>query len=818
MKNFKKKSFKGSNPFLPDEKDLPNFLLNPKSNLAAKTKLKQANLKGYIDLSNTRLDNIPEEVFKPNTSVDGINWWLNVDISKIDASNNNLCENNFDNDGIHDFRNIPFVKILNLSSNKFNFIPMSIFYLKNLVFFDISNNSISMIDENLFANLDSLRNLNLSGNKLKVIPSTIKYMNNLQELNFSKNEICIIPNESIFLKYLKKLNLGWNKIQFIQPNFFNNLVSLEELYFNNNLLTNNINNINSYPAFDSILNLKILDISNNQYQDYIIFRNLPNLEILNISYNKLNNIAGLNLCDKLYEINCSYNLFKEIPDDFISIKNLRSLNIKGNDLNNLPILICLMDNLSELNIEGNPMKQNPNLKYANIQQIKQYFLAKLSETDINNIPENLKNNYLRKINNNNNYNSNKIGNSNIQINRNSPIFNFIKNNSELIITNSELIEIPIDEIHQNIPEHFLTSINLSGNNIERGLENFGNILYLLKSVKSINLAKNNIKYFPINILTLPLLEELNLSRNFLSYFPSENINQMNTLNITQSLEILNLSNNKLEELPFVINFFKNLKILDLTCNKIKDLNYLQNIKLEKLEKFLIDDNQISEIPQNTLFKSIPNVETFTISNNNLRDIPTDLFLLIFLENINFYGNYIRKIHNEYLLNANKIKDYLKKYHVYTNEQKYFELEQLEKLNQKKILKEKERLSKISPNYNSSAIENYFNSNFNNNDIFGKRRIIGDVFGSSNNNNLNNINNNNNYINKKRNNNNNENQINKNVNELLNINKPKRSLEEINKEIYEIESEMQSPGIQPHIKASLKKKFIGLIRERANLNN
>ena len=37
-------------------------------------------------------------------------------------------------------------------------------------------------------------------------------------------------------------------------------------------------------------------------------------------------------------------------------------------------------------------------------------------------------------------------------------------------------------------------------------------------------------------------------------------------------------------------------------------------------------------------------------------------------------------------------------------------------------------------------------------------------------------------------------------------------------VYEIESEMQSPGIQPHIKASLKKKFIGLIRERANLNN
>ena len=84
------------------------------------------------------------------------------------------------------------------------------------------------------------------------------------------------------------------------------------------------------------------------------------------------------------------------------------------------------------------------------------------------------------------------------------------------------------------------------------------------------------------------------------------------------------------------------------------------MRFENLEKFLIDDNQISSIPENTLFRTIPNVQTFTISNNYLRDIPTDLFLLIFLENINFYGNYIKKIHNEYLLNANNLKNYLKK--------------------------------------------------------------------------------------------------------------------------------------------------------------
>ena len=172
-------------------------------------------------------------------------------------------------------------------------------------------------------------------------------------------------------------------------------------------------------------------------------------------------------------------------------------------------------------------------------------------------------------------------------------------------------------------------------------------------------------------------------------------------------------------------------------------------------------------------------------------------MLVFLEHINFYGNYIRKIQNEYLLNSENLKNYLKKYHVYTDEQKYFELEQNEKLRQRKLMKEKERLSKISPNYNSSGIQNYFNSNFNQNN-FNRRKIVNDIFGTSNNN-LNN-NNTNNFNLKKNKNKNLDNIENKsgNINEIFNLNKTKRSLEDINREIYEIESEMQSPGLQPHI--------------------
>ena len=813
MKNFRKTNKsnmpKNSNPFLPDENDLPDFLLHPTSDKAAKTKLKQANIKGFIDISNTKLESMPEEIFKQNVPIDRVNWWLNVDLTKIDASNNNLSEKAFD-DGVHDFRYIPYVKILSLANNKFNKIPMSIYYLQNLIFFDMSGNMITNLDENLLGNLSRLINLNFSNNKIQHIPSSIMNIINLQELNLDKNELQNIPNELINLKYLKKLNLGWNKLQIIQPNFFNNFFSLEELYCNNNIISN-VQYSNNYSAFDSIPNLKILDLSYNQLQTFSFFNSNPNLEKLNLSNNKLQYISGMSLCPKLFQIDCSNNNFKQFPNDFLFMNSLRSLNLKDNELNALPSLIYLMDNLAELNIKGNPLRQLPNLKNANIQQIKQCLQSKISDEDIQNMPENLKYIYIKKKQlNNNNIKTNNI-------NRNSPIYNYIKNDSELVITNCDLIEIPFNKIQQNIPENYLTSINLSGNQIENGLENFNYILPLLNRLKTINLSKNNIKYFPLVILNIPTLEELYLSRNLLHNFPSEPINQNNISYISQSLTLLELSNNKIELFPIILGFFKNLKILNLTCNNIKDISCISNMRFEKLEKFLIDDNHISFIPENILFKVMPNVETFTISNNNLRDIPTDLFLLVFLENINFYGNYIKKIHNEYLLNAYNLKSYLKKFHVYTDEQKYFELEQEEKLRQRKIEKENKRLSKISPNYNSSNIENYFNSNFNENN-FHKRKIVNDIFGTSNNNN--NFNNNNIYNknkNKKNKNNNDNINNNVNINEQFNLNKPKRSLDIINQEISEVESQMQSPGIQPHIKANLKKKFISLIRERANLD-
>ena len=783
--------FRNNNLFLSDENDdMKYYLLHQTINKAIESKLKQSHIKGYIDLSNIGLDSIPKEIFKLNHSFDGIKWWTNVDFTKIDLSYNNLSEK-----CSHDFRSIPHARVLYLISNKFNSIPLYIYYLKDLVFLDMSNNRLTYIEDNFCWSLSGLKTLNFSGNFIKYIPRSIRYMRHLQELNLSKNEITSIPNEFMYLKYLKKFDVSWNKIQIIDPHIFNNLSYLEELYCNDNLLTN-IENINNYRVFDSILNLRILDLSHNQYQDFLTFSQLYKLEKLNVSYNRLRNIFGLDICEHLTEIDCSNNIFKEVPYCFLLLKNLHTLYLQWNELNTLPSLLCLMDNLSVLRIEGNPLKDFPSLKYADTFQIKQLLRFKLSEKDVYSIPQNLKYNYF-----------NKLNDVSFSVYKKFPyihksISNYIKNDSELIVKNFGLTEIPFDSIRYNMPENFLTAINFSENRIDKGLDKFRSIIHLLQNVRLIDLSRNNIRYFPIILLSLPFLEELYLSKNLLSFFPAKSIVDNNPTNITVSLLVLDLSDNQLEEFPIIIEFFKKLKSLNLSGNNIRKMDCLLYMRLEYLERFFIDNNRIEAVPKNVLFRAMPNVQSFTMANNYLTDIPSDITLLVFLVNIDFTGNYITKIPFECLINAERLKNYLKQDHVYSDEQKLFESKQENKLRRSwEYFKDGERMFKTGPNYHSRRINEYINNNFRNYDGINKswystnyydRIPLFNYYKNSGNY----------YINTYK--------------RKYRTDSYERDLADINDDIYTVESIMKNKRLDPYCKANLKKKFINLIMERADL--
>ncbi len=172
-----------------------------------------------------------------------------------------------------------YLQSLNLIENKIQIIHMGMFKCKHipnkclslLNKLDLSHNSISRILPNGFTGLGaSLRKLFLSSNKISIIePTTFESMNQLEELNLSDNEFETIKVEYFKeLSKLKILDLSFNKIKKIEKDSLKELKRLEEVMLQHNLLVE---------------------------LDTQLFRGLNKLEIIYLYYNKLNN----NLDNKL---------------------------------------------------------------------------------------------------------------------------------------------------------------------------------------------------------------------------------------------------------------------------------------------------------------------------------------------------------------------------------------------------------------------------------------------------------------------------------------------------------------------------------------
>ncbi|KAK9889261.1 hypothetical protein WA026_004537 [Henosepilachna vigintioctopunctata] len=152
---------------------------------------------------------------------------------------------------------------------------------------DLSHNQISQIDENAFqyTNLLKLKFLNISFNKL--------------------GQISIFAFDG--LNELVALDLSYNAIKYIVPNWFNSMKHLENLYLRGNNLGDMIN-IQKY-AFNSN-SLKLLDLSKSFIYNLApnIFK-LPNLEYLDLSENQLLSLS---------------------PKVITHLKNLKQLKITNN--------------------------------------------------------------------------------------------------------------------------------------------------------------------------------------------------------------------------------------------------------------------------------------------------------------------------------------------------------------------------------------------------------------------------------------------------------------------------------------------------------
>ena len=787
-----------NDPFGSNKKKLEKLQETPKqkTNKIILTKLKQARQTGTIDISNLKLEIIPKEVFDPNVDLEGINWWEMVDINKLDASNNLLSENSF-NDEEYNLSLMSYLVSLRFSNNKFNLIPQGIYQLSNLKLLDMSGNNINEIDGNLIKGLSSLVELDLSKNKIRYIPNNIQFLTFLEVLRISNNQLLEIPEELGVLTRLKKLFLNENSLQFLPRNLFSKMVGLEEIYLYKNQLEDICDSSSS--IFDNMKHLKFLDIHSNHLTIFNIFTEMPILDSLLLSYNQLQHINGLDKCYNLTNLDLNNNKISEFPSDILKLKKLSTLNLQNNDLNSIPNTLGLMNNLIRLNIEGNPLKRLVGkMRNCTTQELKNYLKSRITEQDLDNTPmtkEDL-------------YDINDVEN-----NLNNQIIQNIYNNG-LMMKEMNLKNIPIEEMQNSLKINSINKIDFSKNQIN-DINNLTFVLNRIESLSELNLSNNLIEKFPLIILSLPNLSILNISKNKLNRFPYDEFTSTNLSQIKCDLTNLDISFNYLNKFPDVIGLFQNISNINLASNNINSIDNILNMKLFEIDTINLSDNKIEKLP-NKLYKILPKLKCLLMSNNNLRDIPSDICLLKNLNNINFYGNQIRRIRNDALTSAVALLDYLRKIHIfeeedntndfnnnnYNNQNNYFGN------NNNKIKQRTDYKIMDMPSYHNTHGYNsqYKNQSYNNdNNMRNQININYNQIGFEQN--LNNY-----YLNKQ--NNDNYQFNNQNNNNIKENNIKMRTLDDINKDISNLEEEMSVPTLPQYQKAALRKKYHSLLVERS----
>ncbi|KAM9831311.1 podocan [Neosynchiropus ocellatus] len=250
----------------------------------------------------------------------------------------NLQNNLLTTEGLEDegFEMLDELAYLYLANNQLTSAPKVL--PPSLVSADFAANQLTRIYPYTFGHKPKLRSVYLHNNKLTDAGLPEHMFNgsdNLEILTMSSNFLRIVPSNLPSALY--RLHLKSNKLEKIPAGAFNGLPNLRELYLQNNLLTNEgMDN----ETFSQLSSLECLDLSNNNLS--VVPKGLPrNLVLLHLEKNSIRSIPE----DALVSVrNLEYILLHNNklksrsihPTAFQGLKKLHTLHMYNNLLERVP--------------------------------------------------------------------------------------------------------------------------------------------------------------------------------------------------------------------------------------------------------------------------------------------------------------------------------------------------------------------------------------------------------------------------------------------------------------------------------------------------
>ena len=440
----------------------------------------------------------------------------------------------------------------------------------------------------------------LNGNRIRELPPKL---NRLTVLSLAKNGLTEIPKEmaeaiSSYLQ-LESLDLSYNDLSSLPPSFAN-LKNLKTFNAFGNKLSN-------YPL--SSIPIETIDIGDNIYTEIpkihekianlsmdcnkirIVNAKLQNLMKLTLSFNFIEQITPESHFRMLESLDLSNNLLRSCPDFLKQTPRLRRIDLSHNFIEKMP---QLPRSLSVLLMADNRLKTLPDdfsqLPYIVHIDFSQNMIKKVPPLPMSIQIVDLSQNKITEI-----MPSETPDLVDLRIHHNllTSMPKFTSNQVvELSISNNKMTSIDVTLLNPEI-----TCIDFSDNCITEVPEE----LFDLEALFLLNLARNNLKTLPAKVASSSVVF-LTLSGNPIEELPE----------LPQTVEVLNIANCGLREIPASVAALTELVELSCPNNKLKTLPAMPSLQRVNLSK-----NRFKSIPDLP-----PTVLKLDISMNQLKELPT----------------------------------------------------------------------------------------------------------------------------------------------------------------------------------------------------
>ncbi|XP_034945281.1 protein phosphatase PHLPP-like protein isoform X2 [Chelonus insularis] len=359
------------------------------------------------------------------------------------------------------------------------------------------------------------------------------------------------------------------------------------------------------------LGYNLLEDDDNNFS---ILKRFPSLQMVYLKHNKLSTIPTVLIEMKgLTTLDISENKIEEIPTEIYQLINLKELILDRNKIKNLPVEIELLKELRNLSLADNLFTDLPPFL-----KMRALTVDMLTKNESNKIKDEKNNHaHLQRVNLRNN-----------QLKGNIILGNY-GNLTHLDVSENNIEKLDISALSElqsaRCARNSLTELILCGKNLISLIAGHNKLKKLIIEptpiyLEHLDMSYNSLDGLPEWISDLPNLHTLFASHNDLTFLPDKLLSQ------PSSLEVLDLSHNRLQSLP---SPKKPLNIVHLTLqdNALKTLPTTFFQYTERIKVLNLSNNRLSELVYNDQHSksrsNTHNLEKLYLTANCLTDTALD---------------------------------------------------------------------------------------------------------------------------------------------------------------------------------------------------